>query len=105
MYCYGASTKANEMQNDIAKFKTTSKFQDKNSNFAPAQTQSLDLALLLLLTAHLAHKTLQNYRPRSIVDALDLHGQTHDLEVALVGRCWGQVVFLVPGPWSGIVMY
>ena len=41
------------MQNDIAKFKTTSKVQDKNSNFAPAQTQSLDLALLLLLTAHL----------------------------------------------------
>ena len=94
------------MQNDIAKFKTTSNFQDKNSNFAPAKTQRLDLALLLLLlTAHLAHKTPQNYCPRSIVDALDIHGQTHDLEVALVGRCWGQVVFLVPGPWSGIVMY
>ena len=74
------------MQNDIAKFKTTSKFQYKNSNFAPAKTQCLDLALLLLLTAQLAHKTPQNYRPRSIVDALDLHGQTHDPEVALVGR-------------------
>ena len=34
------------MQNDIAKFKTTSKFQYKNSNFAPAKTQNLDLALL-----------------------------------------------------------
>ena len=30
---------ANEMQNDIAKFKTTSLGQDKNSNFAPAKTQ------------------------------------------------------------------
>ena len=93
------------MQNDIAKFKTTSPGQDKNSNFAPAQTQSLDLALLLLLTAHLAHKTPQNYRPRSIVDALDLHGQTHDPEVAPVGRCWGQVVFLVQGLGPEIVMY
>ena len=79
--------KANEMQNAIAKFKTPSKFQDKNSNFAPTKTQRLNLALLLLLTAHLAHKTPQNYRPRSIVDALDLHGQTHDPEVAPVGRC------------------
>ena len=35
--------KANEMQNDIAKFKTTSLGQDKNSNFAPAQTQNPDL--------------------------------------------------------------
>ena len=77
------------MQNDIAKFKTTSLGQDKNPNFAPAQTQNPDLALLLLLTAHLAHKTPQNYRPRSIVDALDLHGQTLDPEVAPVGRHWG----------------
>ena len=90
------------MQNDIAKFKTTSKFQDKNSNFAPAKTQRLDLALLLLLTAHLAHKTPQNYHPWSIVDALDLHGQTHDPEVAPIGRRWGHVVFLVQvlGPES-----
>ena len=36
------------MQNDIAKFKTTSLGQDKNSNFAPAQTQIPGLALLLL---------------------------------------------------------
>ena len=96
------------MQNDIrdiAKFKTISKFQDKNSNFAPAQTQIPGLALLLLLTAHLAHKTPQNYRPWSIVDALDLHGQTHDPEVAPVGRRWGQVVFLVQGLDPEIVMY
>ena len=86
------------MQNDIAKFKTTSLGQDKNSNFAPAKTQNPDLALLLLLlTAHLAHKTPQNYRPRSIVDALDLHGQTHDPEVAPVGWRWGQVVCHVLG--------
>ena len=38
------------MQSDIAKFKAISKFQDKNSNFAPAKTQRLDLALLLLLS-------------------------------------------------------
>ena len=93
------------MQSAIAKFKAPSKFQDKNSNFAPAKTQNLDLALLLLLTAHLAHKTPQNYRPWSIVDALDLHGQTHDPEVAPVGRCWGQVVFLVQGLGPEIVMY
>ena len=80
------------MQNDIAKFKTTSLGQYKNSNFAPAQTQNPDLALLLLLTAHLAHKTPQNYRPWSIVDALDLHGHTHAPEVAPIGRHWGQVV-------------
>ena len=93
------------MQSAIAKFKAPSKFHYKNSNFAPAKTQNLDLALLLLLTAHLAHKTPQNYRPKSIVDALDLHGQTHDPEVAPVGRCWGQVVFLVQGLGPEIVMY
>ena len=87
---------ANEMQNAIAKFKTPSKFQDKNSNFAPAKTQRMD---------HLAHKTPQNYRPWSIVDALDLHGQTHDPDVAPVGRRWGQVVFLVQGLGPEIVMY
>ena len=93
------------MQSAIAKFKAPSKFQYKNSNFAPAKTQRLDLALLLLLTAKLAHKTPQNYRPWSIVDALDLHGQTHDPEVAPVGRRWGQVVFLVQGLDPEIVMY
>ena len=30
---------------------------------------------------------------KSIVDALDLHGQTHDPEVAPIGRRWGQVVW------------
>ena len=40
--------KAHEIQNIIAKFKTTSLGQDKNSNFAPAQTQIPGLALLLL---------------------------------------------------------
>ena len=96
--------KANEMQNAIAKFKTPSKFQDKNSNFAPTKTQRLDLALLLLLTAHLAHKTPQNYRPRSIVDALDLHGQTLDPEVAPVGRRWGQMVDLGQGQVQRVLL-